>query len=154
MPATLTRTDSSDAHFHALVDLLNAELAEIDGEEHEFYSQFNAIDQLKHVVIAFENDSPIACGAMKPFGTESMEIKRMYTRKSSRGQGIGAQVLSELEAWAAALGFKSCVLETGDRQPDAVALYSKMGYNRIENYGQYKGIINSICFKKSLSLQV
>ena len=150
MSIKLIRTDSSHTDFQSLVALLNAELAKIDGDEHEFYSQFNAIDQLKHVVVAYDNETPIACGAMKSFAADSMEIKRMYTLKSFRGKGIGAQLLSELEKWAAELGHSACVLETGDRQPDAVALYSKMGYERIANYGQYKDIKNSLCFRKSL----
>jgi putative acetyltransferase len=59
-------------------------------------------------------------------------------------------VLAELEAWAAELGYPKCVLETGKRQPEAIALYEKQGYQRISNYGQYIGVENSVCFEKVL----
>ena len=147
----ILRTNSHNRDFQRLVDQLNAYLAKIDGEEHSFYSQFNNIDVLKRVVVAYDEGKPVACGAMKAFGTDSMEIKRMYTDVDTRGKGLGRRVLSELETWAKELGYQSCVLETGDRQPDALALYTKMGYQRIENYGQYKGIDNSRCFKKPLA---
>jgi len=56
-----------------------------------------------------------------------------------------------LESWASELNFKYCVLETGKRQPEAIALYKKNGYQIIPNYGQYHGIENSICFQKTVS---
>ena len=80
-----------------------------------------------------------------------MEVKRMYTLPEFRGQGYAAKILLELENWAKELGYKSCVLETGKRQPEAIQLYKKNGYRIIPNYGQYKGIKNSICFEKILS---
>jgi len=55
-----------------------------------------------------------------------------------------------LEHWAVELGYKKCVLETGKRQPDAIALYTKQGYESIPNYGQYMGMENSVCFEKEL----
>ena len=150
MNVTIKRTDASNPDFKKLVDELNAYLAKIDGEEHAFYAQFNNIDVLKHVVVAYGNDRALACGGMKAYNERSMEIKRMFTTVASRGVGLGKQILNELETWAKELGYDTCVLETGARQPDAVALYTKMGYKRTENYGQYKGIENSKCFKKSL----
>ena len=59
-------------------------------------------------------------------------------------------VLKELEDWAKEMGFKKCVLETGKRNPEALALYKKKGYQTTPNYGQYKGIENSVCFEKNL----
>jgi putative acetyltransferase len=80
-----------------------------------------------------------------------MEVKRMYTSPESRGKGTAAQVLNELEKWAAELYCKKCVLETGKRQPEAIGLYQKGGYKIIPNYGQYAGIENSVCFEKELN---
>jgi len=77
-----------------------------------------------------------------------MEVKRMFTLPESRGQGLATTVLGELETWAAELGFERCVLETGKRQPEAIAFYKKHGYEIIPNYGQYAGIDNSVCFEK------
>ena len=74
----------------------------------------------------------------------------MYTLPAHRGHGLATRILTELEKWAAELGYKKCVLETGLRQPDAIALYTKSGYHRIPNYGQYLNIENSVCFAKEL----
>jgi putative acetyltransferase len=68
----------------------------------------------------------------------------------NRGKGIAAQILNELEKWAKELNYKKCVLETGHKQPEAIALYKKNGYKQIPNYGQYIGIENSVCFEKLL----
>ena len=147
---TLTRTNSEDPDFVNLVKYLDADLAERDGADHSFYSQFNKIDKINHTVVAYLDQISVGCGAMKQFSSEAMEMKRMYTSPSGRGQGIATAVLRELEKWAAELSYKKCVLETGKRQPEAIALYNKNGYQYIPNYGQYIGIENSVCFQKEL----
>lgn len=144
----IVRTDSQSPDFIGLVKHLDADLAERDGKEHSFYAQFNKIDMLKHVIVLYENDKAIACGAMKIFSSDSMEIKRMYTAPGARGKGIASKVLEQLEIWANELGYEKCILETGKKQPEAISLYEKNGYNQIPNYGQYAGIENSLCFEK------
>lgn len=147
----ILRSNSENQHFINLVGLLDADLAEKDGEDHAFYSQYNKIDNLKHTLVLYINKKPVAIGAMKQFDSSSMEIKRMFTLPNFRKQGFGIAILDELESWAKELGYKSCVLETGKRQPEAIQLYLKKGYKPITNYGQYKGIENSLCFKKLLN---
>ncbi|WP_291721797.1 GNAT family N-acetyltransferase [Bernardetia sp.] len=144
------RTNSEHQDFINLVKLLDADLAKRDGAEHSFYAQFNKIDSIKHVVVLYENDIPLGCGAIKPFDSDTMEVKRMYTLPKSRGKGIASKVLLELEKWAKELSYKKCVLETGTKQPEAIALYKKNGYDIIPNYGQYIGVENSRCFEKKL----
>ena len=146
----LARTNSSNPDFVALVKLLDAYLAEKDGREHGFYNQFNTIIMLKNVVVGYENNIPVTCGAIKEFDSETMEVKRMFTTPDARGKVLASQVLNELEDWAEELGYKKCVLETGKRQVEAVALYKKKGYSIIPNYAQYIGIENSVCFEKVL----
>jgi len=146
----LLRTNSSHKDFIDLVQRLDAELAERDGDLHDFYHQFNSIDHLNHVIVAYNNDQAIGCGAFKPFTAVSVEIKRMYVPPQFRGEGIASTLLKSLEEWASELGNTSCVLETGKRQPEAIALYTHKGYHLTENYGQYQGIENSVCFKKQL----
>jgi GNAT superfamily N-acetyltransferase len=87
---------------------------------------------------------------MKPFNAEAMEIKRMYTLPERRGKGIASVILTALEKWALELSYTKTVLETGKRQPEAIALYEKSGYRLIPNYGQYTGVENSLCFEKLL----
>lgn len=146
-----TQTNSDNLDFITLVRQLDADLAIRDGNEHTFYAQFNKIATIKHVIVAYQDNQAIACGAMKEFAPDAMEIKRMYTLPENRGKGIAGQLLTVLECWAAALGYKKCVLETGKRQPEAIALYEKCGYRRIPNYGQYACKDNSVCFEKELS---
>ena len=147
---TLLRTNSENKDFLELVHHLDRDLAIRDGDDHAFYAQYNKVTMIKHCVVAYENEKPVGCGAIKEFDAESMEVKRMYTPPELRGKGIAAKVLAELEKWTAELGFKRCVLETGKMQPEAIALYTKCGYKTIPNYGQYVGIENSVCFEKLL----
>ena len=146
----IVRTNSDNPDFIELVKYLDADLAIRDGNEHSFYAQFNKIDKIKFVVVAYEDDQPVGCGAIKEYAPNTMEIKRMYTSPASRGNGIATKVLTELENWAAEMSFEKCILETGKKQPEAIALYKKSGYKSISNYGQYAGIENSVCFRKEV----
>jgi putative acetyltransferase len=145
------RTNSDDGDFIQLVTKLDADLALRDGTDHSFYSQFNTIKVIKHVVVVYENNLPVACGAVKELEPLSMEVKRMYTLPEHRGKGAASLVLAELEKWTRELGYDRCVLETGKRQPEAIGLYKKNGYAITPNYGQYVGVDNSVCFEKHLS---
>ena len=147
----LVRTDNSREDFRALVKRLDAHLAVTDEDEHDFYHQYNGLDAIKHVVMAYEGGTPIACGAIKAYDDSTMEVKRMFTAEAARGQGIAVIVLGELEDWAKELGYTRCLLETGKRQPYAVRLYEKCGYRVVPNYGQYAGMENSVCMEKSFT---
>lgn len=144
------RTDSANTDFAGLVKLLDEELALRDGSEHAFYAQYNKIDSIKNSVVAYYDNTPAGCGAFKQYEKGIAEIKRMFTLPEKRKKGIAAAVLKELETWAYELGYKKCLLETGLKQPEAIALYERSGYILIPNYGQYKGIENSVCFEKNL----
>ncbi len=146
----LIRTDSDNKDFIQLVGLLDAELAVLDGDEHTFYAQLNKTDKIKHVIIAYENDKPISCGAIREYSPTIMEVKRMYTIPGNRGKGIATKILNELEKWASELAYQKCILETGKRQPDAIWLYQKNGYKTIPNYGKYVEMENSVCFEKKI----
>jgi len=91
------RTDSNDNDFHSLVELLNKDLLDRYGELQVFYNQFNQIDNIPHVVIAYLDDEPVGCGCFKKFDDSSAEVKRMFVKDTARGKGIGGAVLTELE---------------------------------------------------------
>ena len=146
----IIRTNSDNQDFIQLVSHLDADLAVRDGQDHSFYAQFNKIDKIKYVVVAYENDQPVGCGAIKEYAPDTMEVKRMYTSPESRGKGIASKVLHELEVWASELSYGTCILETGKKQPEAIGLYKKNGYQIIPNYGQYAEIENSLCFEKHI----
>jgi GNAT superfamily N-acetyltransferase len=145
----LVRTDSSNPDFQKLVRRLDAYLADRDGDDHAFYDQFNKIDAIKNVVVAYENETAVGCGAFKEYEPGTTEIKRMFVPEEKRGMGIASKVLAELEKWALEEGFDSCVLETV-ADSGAVILYKKNGYNIIPNYGQYAGMEKSCCMEKIL----
>lgn len=147
----LQRTNSENEDFKKLVALLDADLAERDGEDHAFYDQFNKITDIKQALVAYDRGAPIGCGAIKEIEPGVMEVKRMYVPPQHRGKGIATKILSALEQWAKELSYKKCVLETGKRQPEAIELYKKNGYRIISNYGQYAGVENSVCFEKVVS---
>ncbi|MBT2563231.1 GNAT family N-acetyltransferase [Pedobacter sp. ISL-68] len=151
---TLIRTASDNADFRTLVALLDQDLAVRDGDDHTFYAQFNKVDTIKEVVVAYQNGAPVGCGAIKPFSATEAEVKRMFVHPDHRNQGIAAKVLNELESRAAELGFTSCVLETGKKQPEAIALYQKVGYHIRPNYGQYVGVDNSVCMIKTITAKL
>jgi GNAT superfamily N-acetyltransferase len=146
----LVRTTSENPDFRTLVQLLDQDLAERDGVEHGFYAQYNKIDLIRHAVVAYQHDQPVGCGAFKKFELGAVEIKRMYVLPECRQQGVARAVLGELEEWASELGYATAVLETGKRQPEAIALYQRGGYEFTPNYGQYVGVENSVCLRKEL----
>ncbi|HYH15638.1 MAG TPA: GNAT family N-acetyltransferase [Flavisolibacter sp.] len=147
---TLIKTDSTHPDFHGLIIPLDKELQALYGEEQAFFDQFNKVNMIRHVVIAYNDGRPVGCGAIKEFDADTMEVKRMFVDRRFRGQGIALQVLSALEQWAGELGYKRCVLETGNKQKEAIRLYEKAGYRVIANYGQYVGVASSICMEKPI----
>jgi putative acetyltransferase len=144
----IIRTNSSSHDFLQLVQALDHFLAKLDGDDHAFYAQFNKVDTLQHAIVAYEGEKAVGCGAFKKIGETTVEIKRMYVDESLRNKGIATKVLLALEEWAKELGYNRCILETGIRQPDAIALYQKNGYRVMANYGQYAGVETSVCFEK------
>ncbi len=150
----LLRTNSDNDDFKEFVGYLDAELAYIDGEEHSFYAQFNTIDAIRYTVVAYNNGQPVGCGALKEYAPGTMEVKRMYTAPQARGMGVATAILKELEHWAQEMSYEKCVVETGKRQPLAIALYKTNGYLAIANYGQYANVENSVCFEKELKIKI
>lgn len=151
MDITIKRTTSENEDFRILVPKLDLDLRIRDGDEHAFFAQYNKIDSIRNVVVAYRNGEAVGCGAFKPFETGVVEIKRMYVLPAHRGNGIAAAVLHELETWAAENGNSRSVLETGKGMPEAIGLYQKSGYVIIPNFGQYQGVESCVCFAKQLA---
>ena len=145
----IKRTNSDNSDFQNLVLELDKDLAHKNGDTNEFFAKYNKIDKIKNVVVSYDtNGSAIGCGAMKEYEHGIMEIKRMFVPTYQRGNGIAGKILAELQHWSKELGYKKCVLETGDKMIEAIGLYKKNGFKIIPNYGQYTDIENSICFEK------
>jgi GNAT superfamily N-acetyltransferase len=92
----------------------------------------------------------VGCGAFRPFDGTTVEIKRMFVLPGHRGRGVARAILAALEAEACRRGYARAILETGNRQTEAIALYRACGYDRIEPFGQYVGSVKSVCFGKNL----
>lgn len=148
---SIQQTSSDNADFRALVKLLDVDLAIRDGKDHSFFAQFNKLDSIKHVVVAYIDFVPAGCGAIKQYDDETMEVKRMFVKPEFRGKGIARMVLSELEKWTGELGYSFCILETGKKQPEAISLYKTSGYELIPNYGQYENVEMSVCMRKMVA---
>ena len=147
----LIKTNSGNDDFRALVKKLDKYLAIKDGDEHEFYDQFNKLDSIKNVVIIYEGNRPVGCGAFKEYRPLVAEIKRMYVGPDFRNKGYASKILSSLETWAKDNAYEKCILETGLRQTEAIKFYSKNKYMEIPSFPPYEGMANSRCFEKILS---
>ncbi len=104
----------------------------------------------RFVIVFDDSGAPIGCGAIRRHDPQTAEIKRMWVRPAARGRGVSRLILDELEASAVALGYRAMVLETGLRQPEAIALYESHGYTPIPNYGFYRESPLSRCYRKPL----
>lgn len=143
-----TRTNSDNKDFQNLVKELDEDLKIRDGEDHAFYAQFNKTDKIKYAIVAYENEIPVGCGAIREYSGDTMEVKRMYVVPGKRGQGIASAILKLLVQWTMELNFRKCILETGTNQPEAIAMYTKNGFKIIPNFGQYEKMEHSVCFEK------
>lgn len=101
-------------------------------------------------LVVRDGERAVACGGIARFDESRAELKRMYVLPGLRGQGLGRRVLVELEAEARRLGYRAVVLETGDRQREALGLYESFGYQRIPCYPPYDSRALSICLEKAL----
>ncbi len=110
----------------------------------------SAADMTVFVVAEDDEGSPIGCGGLRELDRTEAEVKRMFVRRESRGSGASTAILDRLESIARERGYDRLLLETGDRQPDAVRFYLRQGYTRIPNFGHYAGHEASLCFAKPL----
>jgi GNAT superfamily N-acetyltransferase len=145
----LLKTNSNHPDFQKLTRLFDDYLVEIDGDEKDFFAQYNQI-YIDNVIVCYEDDIAVGCGAFKEYEPTVAEIKRMFVLPERRGKGIASTVLNALEIWAKENGFQHAILETSNQLTNAISLYQKSGYEVIPNYGQYIEVESSVCMKKIL----
>lgn len=145
------KTTPQHPDFIRLIKVLDVDLAIRDGDEKDFHAQYNKTDNIKHAILVFEDETAVGCGALRHFDSTTIEIKRMFVSPENRGKGIATLTLKALEDWARSLGYRHAILETGNKYPEAISLYTKNGYQRIPNFGQYEQVLSSRCFKKQLT---
>ena len=146
---TIKRTTSDDLDFQNLTRQFDEFLIDIDGEERDFFAQFNNI-YIKNVVVAYENEEAVGCGAFKEYEPNVAEIKRMFVNPNHRNKGIAKMILNELINWSQQENYTSAILETADKLKPAIKLYKSFGFEIIPKYGQYINSASSVCMKKIL----
>lgn len=145
-------TDGYNKDFITLCHELDIFLNElVGGEENRAgYIQYNKLDDIHDVVIAYDNDIPIGSASFKKYDDENAEVKRVFIKKEYRGRGLSNELMKMLEQRAREKGFRYFILESGEPLVSAMALYRKIGYKVIPNYGQYVDMKESVCMRKKL----
>ncbi|MCB6184786.1 GNAT family N-acetyltransferase [Leeia sp. TBRC 13508] len=147
----VTRTTSKHAAAIMLIGEMEAELVGRYGDYQISPFRLADVDKPGNALYLATCDGVLAgCGALKPIEADTVEIKRMYVRSAFRRMGVASRLLSELEKAARKFSYHRIVLETANRQPEAVALYERAGYSRIPSFGEYVNEPRSICFEKIL----
>jgi putative acetyltransferase len=149
----IRRQDILSPAAQQLIRLLNAELEARYPEEGANFFRLDP-DEVSEgrggFFVAYLDDNPVGCGAIRRIESAVAEIKRMYVAPSNRGRGIGGKILAELEAEALRLGIRRLVLETGPRQPEAIAIYKRAGFVEIPLFGEYNDPAFSLCMAKNM----
>ena len=104
-------------------------------------------------LLAWLGDEPVGCGgwrAVPDIAEGAAEIKRMFVNPDARNAGVATALLRAIEDSARERGVRRLILETGLQQPEAIALYTKLGYERIANYGHYKDAPDCVSFARDL----
>ena len=145
-------TDGQDSDFVMLCSRLDSTLDEIVGGrlQRVQYHQYNQLDNIHDVIVAYQDGKPVACGAFKMYDEEHAELKRIYVDASHRKIGLGSELIRRLEAKAKIKGYRWCILETGKALEAAYNMYKKAGYKVIPNYGQYADMADSVCMERKI----
>ena len=145
----ISYVNSANDDFVKLCTLLDDSLNETSGGiNREYYKQFNSVMQIHDIFLAYDDEVPIGCASFKYFEDGIAEVKRVYVKPEYRGQGISKLLMKKLEEKAKELGYLKLILETGAKFQAAIGLYKSIGFQVIDNYGQYKDIKESICMEK------
>jgi GNAT superfamily N-acetyltransferase len=145
----IRRTTNDHPDFASLVAGLDADLWARYGEVQGQYAPLNIL-QVDTAVVAYLDRTPAGCGCFKRFDETSVELKRVYVPPALRGRGVARAIVASLEDWARELGIRTMILETGNLQHEAIALYGKLGYERTAPFPPYCDMPASICMRKHL----
>jgi GNAT superfamily N-acetyltransferase len=144
-PEALEATD-----VQVLIAALDDDLAQRYPNPEDNFTDFGPADGEGALFVARLDGEAVGCGGVRLRSPGVAEVKRMYVRPDVRGQGIGRQLLAAIEGAARDLGAIRLVLETGERQHEAVALYEASGFARVPCFDEYASAPLSLCLAKDL----
>ena len=147
---TLRIAGREDADFLRLTDMLVSEYVALYGEEALSFCPADAMTQVVCTAVAYCEAKATASGALRRMDNHTAELIRIYVRPEFRHQGLGTRIVRELEREAKRRGYAHVVLVTGLDMPAALALYGRLGYGRIENYGPLRDDPLCVCMEKQL----
>ena len=147
-------TDGTNKDFHKFYLITEDYYNKIVGgaENRKSFIPYNISTSIQDVLIAYIDDVPIACSGSKKYSESDIEIKRVWVEPEYRGHHIATDMIKLIEDKAKQQGFQRIILQTREIMKDAVKLYEKLGYNRINNYPPYNKLDGAICFAKELHL--
>ena len=146
------RTDGTNKDFIENCRLLDMDLDRRVGKKikRDKYRKYNQLDEIHEAIVVYEGSRAIGGGAIRRYDEENIELKRVFVHTDYQGQGIGTKLVSLLIEWAMELGYQRMILETGELLTESCALYKKLGFQVIPNYGPYVNMPESLCMAKDL----
>lgn len=152
MDMDYVRTDGKNEDFIENCRLLDMDLDRRVGKQikREKYEKFNQLDEIREAIVVYDDGKPVGGGAIRRYDDETVELKRVFVHNEYQGQGIGSRLVSLLIEWAAQLGYRRMILETGELLVESCAVYRKLGFTVIPNYGPYADMPESLCMAKTI----
>ncbi len=146
------RTDGKDKDFIENCRLLDMDLDRRVGKriQRDKYKKYNQLDEIQEAIVVYKDNKAVGGGAIRRYDDENMELKRVFVHTEYQGRGIGSRLVALLMEWAGELGYKRMVLETGELLAESCAVYKKLGFQVIPNYGPYEDMPESLCMARNL----
>ncbi|MCR5049435.1 MAG: GNAT family N-acetyltransferase [Saccharofermentans sp.] len=145
-------TDGNDEDFRKFYLKTEEFYSSIVGglKNREAFVPYNLSESISDVLIASVDGVAVGCAGLKAYSDSDVEIKRVWVDPEFRGNHISSAMMDALEQRAAELGFGRAILQTRPQMEAAVHLYTKRGYELIDNYPPYDKLEGAICFAKRL----
>ena len=111
---------------------------------------YNISQSIGTVIIAYIDNIAVGCAGLKEYSETDAEIKRVWVEPEYRRKHIAEDMMKMLEELAKKMQFQRTVLQTREAMREAVSLYEKLGYYRINNYPPYDKLDGAVCYAKNL----
>ncbi len=150
MAMEIRQVSALSEDFRALAAALDAYYFTLVGDIQLKYAEPNRPENMNALLVTYDGNMPVACGAWKAVDAESAEIKRIYVRPEYRRRGVATALIRALEENAAATGCRKLILETAVDTTGSHQLYLSLGYKQRAYYGSPAGAENCLCFHKEI----